>query len=87
MRVLILTTPTCVKCKSYKESLSLFTDDDSVAIEIRNALDPDMKSLVSEFNITSVPFTIIYNEIGEVVYRSHDITQAAELSYTLNSLR
>lgn len=78
-KVLVCTSPTCVKCKA----LHAMLEDEEVNAEVQfiNLMDGSegSKALIKEYNLKSVPFTIIKDEDGTVI-------KTIQGEYTLDDL-
>lgn len=59
-KVVLLTTPTCVKCKAIKEELKEY--DGNVPIEVANACDNDWTDFIKDHKIVSVPTAVLFND-------------------------
>lgn len=69
MRVVMVTSPTCVKCKYLKPVLTeYFEDKKSITFDILDAMSgsEEVTSLINTYHIRTVPFFIFYKDDGEV---------------------
>lgn len=67
MNFILLTTSTCIKCKSIKEWLPNFCEENNISLSILDALDNKGRVLVDTYNLTQVPVLFVYDELGNLV--------------------
>lgn len=67
MNIVLLTTPTCVKCKAVKEWLPEFCEQRGISLDTLNALDSKGRVLVDTYKLTQVPVIFLYDKIGNLV--------------------
>lgn len=78
-KVLVCTSPTCVKCKALHAMLN--DEDVNAEVTFINLMDgsDESKALIKGYNLKSVPFTIIKDEDGSVI-------KTIQGDYTLDDL-
>lgn len=81
MNIKVLTTPTCIKCKSLKPVMEKVSEDTGIKCEFLNALEET--DLRNEFNVTSVPFIIFYQD-GKVVHTYNGVMLEKQILSIIN---
>jgi glutaredoxin len=77
MRVVMVTSPTCIKCKNLKPILGEFLEEKGIKFDVLDAMSgsEEVSHLIEQYNIKSVPFIIIYNDANEEIFaNAGDIT-------------
>lgn len=67
MNIVLLTTPTCVKCKALKEWLPEFCEKKGISFGTLNALDSKGRVLVDTYKLTQVPVVFLYDKLGSLI--------------------
>lgn len=81
MEIKVLTTPTCIKCKSLKPIMEKVSDNFNIKCEFLNALEET--DLRNQFNVMSVPFIIFYKD-GKVVFTYDGVLSEAQIVSIIN---
>jgi len=88
MKLIIATTPTCVKCKSLHHIINSL-DEGTVDAKFINILDEsdESKSLLEEFGIKQVPYLIFYNSEGKVVETMSGSVSKSDILKIINNYK
>lgn len=81
MEIKVLSTPTCVKCKTLKIVLEKLSKNYGISYEFINALENE--ELRNQFKVVSVPFIIFYHE-GKVVHTNNGPMSEKEILSIVN---
>lgn len=83
MKVVMLTTKTCGKCRAMKPVLTDICSSEGIELEILDAMT-EGREIATEYNVRSVPFTIFYNDDGSVRKSVFGPLNAKEINGIIN---
>lgn len=67
MNMILVTTPTCGKCKMLKPILAKYCEENSIKLDEVDAASTLGSTLVSTYQITQAPTLFIYDEKGDMI--------------------
>lgn len=66
MHIVLLTTPTCIKCKSLKPKLMDWCEKKNLKLDIVDATESKGRFFVDTYQISQVPTVFLYDDSGSV---------------------
>ena len=79
MNYLLFTTSKCHKCPEFKEYIRMHIDFNGTILDENS---PDFSNTAKEFNITSAPHFIIFNDDNNILFRTGDLSELATFIQT-----